>query len=444
MTVKNNTSRRDFLKISASGLAGAYLLSGFTPRVYGANDRLGVAVMGVNSRGHELARNFARNKYCDIIHICDVDSRAAEKTAAEVEKMTGKSPQCTVDFRKALDSRDVQALVIAAPDHWHLHASILALKAGKHVYVEKPCGHNPGEGELLIEAQKKYGKILQMGNQQRSSNHTIEALRLVKEGIIGRVYQGKAFYANTRGTIGRGKPAPIPRWLDWELWQGPAPRLEYKDNIVHYNWHWFWRWGTGEACNNGTHEVDVCRWFLDVDYPAKVSSTGGRYHFDDDWEFYDTQTIGWEFEGKKSLIWECRSCNGRPIEKRGRGSIIYGDGGTLIVDRNGYELFDNKNVLIKKTTAGEVNATMDITGGGGSLTGDHIANFVDAIRLDTKQNSPIAEGHKSVLLCHLGNIAQKMGRSLDIDPRSGRILHDPEADKLWGREYEPGWEPSLT
>jgi predicted dehydrogenase len=444
MNEKTFDTRRDFLKVSTLGLAGVYVFSRFPSKISGANDRLGVAVMGVNSRGHELARTFAQNKHCDILHICDADSRASEKTAAAVEELTGKRPQCTADFRRALDSRDVQALVIAAPDHWHALASILALKAGKHVYVEKPCGHNPREGELLIEAQKKYGGILQMGTQQRSSNHTREALELVKEGLIGRVYQGKAFYANTRGPIGRGKPAAVPPWLNWELWQGPAPRVEYRDNVVHYNWHWFWRWGTGESCNNGTHEVDVCRWFLDVDYPVKVSSTGGRYHFEDDWEFCDTQTIGWEFEGRKSLIWESRSCNGRPIEKRGRGSVIYGEGGTLVVDRNGYELYDNKNTLIKKTTAEEVNATMDITGAGGSLTGDHIANFVDAIRLDKKQNSSISEGHKSVLLCHLGNIAQRMGRSLDIDPRSGRILRDPEAMKFWSRDYEAGWEPSLT
>jgi predicted dehydrogenase len=443
MKERNRLSRRNFLITSTTGLAGAYLFNRIPPRIYGSGERLGVALMGVNSRGHQLARDFAQNPYCEILFICDVDSRAAAKTAALVEELTGRRPQCLTDFRRALDSKDIQALAVAAPDHWHAHAAIMALKAGKHVYVEKPCSHNPREGELLLAAEQKYGKVIQMGNQQRSSLHTIEALNRVREGIIGRVYLGKAFYANTRGSIGRGKESAVPEWLDWELWQGPAPRVNYRDNVVHYNWHWFWRWGTGEACNNGTHEVDVCRWFLGVDYPLKVSSTGGRYHYEDDWEFADTQTIGWEFEGRKSLVWEGRSCNGRPIENRGRGAVIYGDGGTLIVDRNGYEIFDDKNTLIKKASAGEVNATMDLSGAGGSLTGDHIANFLDAIRLGKKLHAPITEGHRSVLLCHLGNIAQKVGRTLEIDPVNGRILDDGEAMKMWSRDYEPGWEAHL-
>ncbi len=440
---ENATSRREFIKTTAAGMAGTMLAAGWPSRIRGANERFRVAVMGVNSRGHELALEFARIPSADVVYVCDVDSRAAAKTAGSVEKTSGSAPKSIKDFRHALDDPGIDALVIAAPDHWHTPASILALKAGKHVYVEKPCGYNPREGELLIAAQKKYGRVVQMGNQQRSSPHTIEALEKIRGGVIGRLYLGKAFYANTRGPIGRGRPAAVPDWLDWELWQGPAPRTEYRDNIVHYNWHWFWHWGTGESCNNATHEVDICRWFLDAGFPNKVSSTGGRYHYEDDWEFYDTQYIGWEFEGRKSIFWEGRSCNGRVVEGRGRGAVLYGEGGTLVVDRNGYELYDNKNSLMEKKAAADITATLDTAGAGGTLNARHIANFIDAVRKGAPQNAPIDEGHKSVLLCHLGNISQKMGRSLHVDPGSGHIVDDRDAVTMWSREYQPGWEPKV-
>lgn len=428
------------MKTTAAGVAAASLVSTIPSRVLGANDKVRLAVMGVNGRGNGMAGEFSQNPNVEVTWICDVDTNAIKKAQKTVEKASGQKPNGETDIRKVLEKQDVDALYIAAPDHWHAPATLMALKAGKHVYVEKPCGHNPREGELLVEAQKKYGKVVQMGNQQRSSWHTMQALEKVRDGIIGRPYMGKAFYANGRGPIGVGKPAPVPEWLNWELWQGPAPRVDYRDNIVHYNWHWFWRWGTGEALNNGTHEVDICRWFLDVDYPTKVTSTGGRFHYDDDWEFYDTQYIGWEFEGRKAILWEGRSCNSMPIRERGRGSEIYGDNGTLLIDRNGYIFYDKKNKVIEEVKSSEDNASMDTTGIGGSMNGAHIANFINAIIKNEKQNSPIDIGYKSVLLCQLGNIAQAKERSLTIDPRNGRIVDDPEAMKMWQRDYEPGWE----
>ena len=444
MEQKNLKTRREFLQKSAGCMAGTTAAFAFLgSRAFGANERFRVAVMGVNSRGHALAGEFAKAEECEVAYVCDVDERAYARTGAMVEKVQGKAPAGIEDFRRALDDKNVDALVIAAPDHWHTPAAVLALKAGKHVYVEKPCGHNPREGELLVEAQRKYGKVVQMGNQQRSSPHTIQAISKLREGIIGRPYLGKAWYANTRGSIGRGKAAPVPDWLNYELWQGPAPRAPYKDNVIHYNWHWFWRWGTGEACNNGTHEVDVCRWALGVDFPVRVGSTGGRFHFDDDWEAFDTQVMGFEFEGRKAIFWEGRSCNGRPVEGRGRGAAIYCTEGTLVVDRNGYTLYDKKNKEMETVTAKDMNDTLDTTGAGGSLNGLHIANFLAAVREGAKQHSPIDEGHKSVLLCHLGNIAQRLDRSLRCNPKTGRILDDPDAMKLWSREYEPGWEPRV-
>ncbi len=441
MEIKNTSSRRDFMKTTTAGLAGAAVLSAASSsRVLGANEKIRVAVMGTNSRGSALAQEFAKAQNSEVAYICDVDSRVVEKTVAQITKIQGNKPKGTDDVRKALDKKDVDVLVIAAPDHWHAPATVMALKAGKHVYVEKPCGHNPREGELLIQAQKKYKKIVQMGNQQRSSPHTIQAMQELKEGKLGRPYFGRAWYANARGPIGRGTVAPVPEWLNWELWQGPAPRVDYRDNVVHYNWHWFRRWGTGESCNNATHEVDVCRWALEVGYPVKASSSGGRFHYDDDWEFYDTQMMSFEFEGKKMISWEGRSCNKKQVEGRGRGSDIFCTDGTLVIDRNGYVMYDKNNKEIKKVDAGDKNATMDTSGAGGSLNGMHIANFLDAIRTGAQQNSPIDEGHKSVLLCHLANISQEVGRTLDIDPRNGRIVNDAEAMKMWDRDYEPGWE----
>ena len=318
--------------------------------------------------------------------------RVTEKVVAGIPKAKGIS-----DFRRALEDTGVDALAIAAPDHWHAPATLLALDAGKHVYVEKPCGHNPHEGELLVAAQKRHGKIVQMGNQQRSARTSIEVIEAVHGGLIGRPYFGKAWYANTRGPIGNGKVGSVPEGLDYDLWQGPAPHTPYRDNVVHYNWHWFWRWGTGEICNNGTHEIDVCRWALDVDFPTRVTSAGGRYHFDDDWEAYDTQVASYEFEGGKSITWEGRSCNGRPVEGRGRGASIHGEKGTVVLDRSGYIVYDNDNKEIRKDLDETNEDSLDTRGGGG-MTAAHIANFLESIRGREKQRAPIDEGHKSVLL----------------------------------------------
>ena len=418
--------RRTFLATTAGLVLG---------RGASANDRISVAVMGVNGRGAVLAKTFAAQPNTDVSYICDVDMRVTDKVVSEMSKAKGVS-----DFRRALEDKDVDALAIAAPDHWHAPATLLALDAGKHVYVEKPCGHNPREGELLVEAQKRYGHIVQMGNQQRSARTSIEIIDAIHNGLIGRTYFGRAWYANTRGPIGHGKVAEVPEGLDYDLWQGPAPHTPYRDNVVHYNWHWFWRWGTGEICNNGTHEIDVCRWALDVDYPTRVTSAGGRYHFDDDWEAYDTQVASFEFDDGKTITWEGRSCNGRPIEGRSRGASIHGEKGTVVLDRNGYVVYDNDNNEIKSDLNESKEDVLDTRGGGG-MTAAHILNFLEAVRGKEKPRGPIDEGHKSVLLCHLGNIAQRTGRALRCDGKTGHIVDDSKAMKLWSREYASGWAP---
>lgn len=444
-------SRRDFLKKSVAGTALFTLggvLPGFSPKSYanilGANEKVNVGVMGVNSRGLALATNFALQPNCNVTYISDVDTRATEKCIAAVEKAQNRKPKDEPDFRKALESKDMDALIVAAPDHWHAPAAILASKAGKHVYLEKPCSHNPHEGELLIAAQKKYNNVIQMGNQRRSWPNVANAIREVHNGVIGRVYFAKGWYTNNRESIGIGKPAAVPSWLNYDLWQGPAPRREFKDNIVHYNWHWFWHWGTAESLNNGTHMLDIMRWGMNVDYPTRVSSNGGRFHYQDDWETPDTQVINLDFGSKGSMTWEGRSCNGKLIEGSGVGLIFYGEKGALQIDGgNSYKIFDLKNNIVKEVKNDLPIDPRNNMNPSQALDAFHFQNFFDGIKKGTKLASDIVSGHQSTLLCQLGNIAYRTGTTLDIDPATGRIKNNKAANKLWKREYEKGWEPTV-
>lgn len=445
----NTRNRRAFLKKAAAGAAAASfggVLPAFSAASYGniigANDRVSVAVMGVNSRGLAVASNFARQENCEVRHVCDVDSRATEKCMAALAPIQKKAPKATPDFRKALEDKDLDALVVTAPDHWHAPAAILACKAGKHVYLEKPCSHNPREGELVVEAAKKYQRVIQMGNQRRSWPNVVEAIREVHEGTIGRPYFARTWYTNNRESIGIGKPAAVPSWLDYELWQGPAPRTPFKDNVVHYNWHWFWNWGTGEALNNGTHMVDLARWGLQVDYPTLVTSAGGRYRYDDDWETPDTQVITMNFDNKTSITWEGRSCNGVHNEGSSVGVIFYGEKGAIYIDSgNSYKVFDLKNNLVKNVENDVKVDPRNASNPSQLLDGFHLQNFLEGIRKGAPQAADILGGHKSTLLVQLGNIAQRSGDTLRIDPASGHIIGNPAAEKFWSREYAPGWEP---
>lgn len=437
-------NRRTFVKNTSLATAGITILN--FP-VFGKNapsNKVILAVMGVNSRGAYLAESFAKLPNVEIAYLCDVEEQAIANGLKPFANATRK-PVVIKDIRELVAKKDFDALLIAAPDHWHAPASILGVTNDKHVYVEKPCGHNPYEGELLTQAMTKYGKLIQMGNQRRSFPNLIEAVRLVKEeNIIGNAYFGKAWYANNRKSIGFGKKIPVPGTLNFDLWQGPAPRRDYKDNLVHYNWHWFWHWGTAETCNNATHEIDCCRWFLGVDYPTKVTSSGGRYAFKDDWETPDTQTASFEFGENKSITWEGRSCNVFPVEGAGRGFIIYGDKGTLInYGDDDYKIVDYANKLVKEVKSDAKNDANNPVSASGNLDLYHFNNFIKSIKGEAKLNAPVNEGHKSVLLCHLANIAQRTGNTLHCDPKNGHILNDKKAMKLWGREYEKGWEPKL-
>jgi predicted dehydrogenase len=392
-----------------------------------ANDTIVLAIMGTNGRGTDLAQGFARERGCEVAFVCDVDQRAIGKGQQAVESSASKRrPEGVGDFRKVLDDKSVDALVIAAPDHWHAPATILACAAGKHVYCEKPCCHNPHEGELMVQAARKHNRVVQIGTQRRSTPAVIEAIAQLRNGAIGRVLMGRAWYNNKRPSIGHGSTAPVPSWLDYALWQGPAPERPFRDNVVHYNWHWFWHWGTGELGNNGIHGIDVVRWGMDVNYPTRVTAGGGKYRWDDDQETPDTHNVTFDFDGK-SLVWEGRSWSPRGFEGSGFGMAFYGDEGTLVVGEDSYKIFDMKNTEAK-------------TGGrsGGEF---HLANFLDCVRSGKRPNADIEEGHKSTLLCHLGNIAYRTGRVLSIDPTNGHIKNDSEAEGLWRREYRGGWEP---
>ncbi len=441
-------TRRDFIKKSI-GSAAAISVGGTLPafgaksyaNIIGANEKIIVSMMGVNSRGKSLAKNFSRQENCEVAHICDVDSRAITACAEAIKDRQARVPVGFTDFRKSLESKDIDALVIAAPDHWHAPASLLALQAGKHVYVEKPCSHNPKEGEMLVAATARYGKVVQMGNQRRSWPNVVAGIQALKSGAIGRVYFGKGWYTNNRASIGIGKKVAPPEWLDWDLWQGPAPRKDFKDNLIHYNWHWHWHWGTGEALNNGTHMIDLLRWGMEVDYPIRVSSNGGRYRYKDDWETPDTQVITLDFDNNTSMSWEGRSCNGKNIEGSSVGVMFYGEKGSMLIPGgNSHTIFDLKSNIVKRAADDQKIDPRDLANPAEHLDALHIRNMFDGITKGTKLHADIDSGHKSTLLVQLGNIAQRMEKSLDIDPKTGHILNDKKAKKYWSRTYEKGWE----
>ncbi len=447
----NPLSRRQFMGQTLAGTAALTLggmLPGFSPKSYarilGANERVQVGVMGVNSRGLALATTFGLQPNCEVRSVSDVDTRAAEKCIAAVEKIGRSKPHNKPDFRNALDDKDLDALVIAAPDHWHAPAAILASKAGKHVYLEKPCSHNPHEGELLVAVQKKYKNVIQMGNQRRSWPNVAAGVRAVLAGEIGRAYFAKGWYTNNRPSIGIGKETAVPSWLNFDLWQGPAPRMAFKDNLLHYNWHWFWHWGTGESLNNGTHMLDLMRWGLGVDYPTRVTSSGGRYRYKDDWETPDTQVINLEFANNTAMTWEGRSCNGRTIEGSSVGVVFYGDKGSLQIEPgNSYKVYDLENKLVREVKNDVVVNERDKMNPSQALDAIHIQNFFDGIKKGTALNSDILSGHQSTLLCQLGNIALRSGSTLNIDPSNGHINGNKAAQQYWKRDYQRGWEPTL-
>jgi predicted dehydrogenase len=416
--------RRGFLGTSI--VAGSLVAAGSLAYAQkeSANERIRIGVMGVNGRGSALARGFASQPNCEIAYICDVDNRAIGKA---VNLLKGRpAPKTTADFRNILDDKEVDVLICAAPNNWHAPATIMACKAGKHVYVEKPCSHTAEEGELALQAARKYNRVVTMGTQRRSWPAIREGIQKIHEGELGKVRYARTWYNNRRGSIGTGKQSAAPDWLDFNLWQGPATDQPFKDNIVHYNWHWHWHWGNGELGNNGIHALDVARWGLQVEFPKRVVSAGGRYRYDDDQETPDTQNVAFEFDDCQ-ISWEGLSCSPLGFENSMFGISFHGDEGSLVIDGGGWRTYDMRNKETGKNS-----------GGGGDAT--HQANFLDCIRNGGTPNADIQEAHRSTLLCHLGNISQRSGRALTTDPKNGHILGDEKAAGMWGREYRKEYE----
>ena len=438
------TTRRKFITNSVLGLAGVGLASNVWGsqwgNIIGANDRVNLAFMGIRSRARALIESSFDCPNVNILYSCDVDEKILTEHNAWIEKKIGYVPKVVKDFRRILDDKEVDAVFIATPEHWHAPMAIMALQAGKHVYVEKPCSHNITENEMLIAAQKKYGKLVQMGNQQRSAVSSIQAIKDIRDGIIGEAYKGEAYYSNNRGSIGIGKVVDVPSHLDWDMWQGPAPRKAYRDNIHPYNWHWFKHWGTGEIHNNGTHEIDVCRWALGVGMPTSVTSFGGKYTFQDDFEFPDNQEVTYTFEGNKLITWTGHSRGLIQPKQPGRGITIYGSKGVITLSRDSYELYDLGGKLIKQQLEASKSGTTDLQGGG-DLTTMHINNFFNGIRKGEVLNAPIHDGAISTLYCHLGNLAQEAGETLHIDAKTGKIKNNKKIKNsiTLAREYDKNW-----
>lgn len=431
--------RRSMMK--GVGAAGAMAMSARSyARILGANDRIRVGIVGVNGRGQAHMSAFTKQPNTEVTHFADVDSAVLAKRADGFAKRHGHKVETTGDYRRLLDAKAVDVITVATPDHWHAKVAIDAMNAGRNVYIEKPIGIAPAEGEALIAAQKRTGRVLQVGNQQRSSVETRQLLDLVRAGELGEVYEAQTWYANNRKSIGKGEIVAPPANLDWAMWQGPRPRGPYRSNLVHYNWHWFWKYGTGELCNNAMHELDVARWLMGLAYPTSATARGGRrFYRDDDWEMYDSLALTLGFEDGRSIRWDGESCNGMLRYGRGRGVLLLGTKGSAVVDRNGFELYDLAGKQIREVKAAAESETTG-TVGEGALDVLHAANFLGVIRgTESALHSPIVEGHISTTLCHLGNIAYRTGGSLTLDPKTGKP-REAAAQKLWSVDYEPGWE----
>lgn len=391
---------------------------------------LSIGVMGVNGRGNALARGFANLENCSVDWLCDVDSRALPRCTNALTKAGHKAPKTTADYRDLLDDDALDAIVVATPNHWHAPATIAGCAAGKHVYVEKPCSHNAQEGEWSIAAAEKHQRIVQMGTQRRSWPAIREAVQRLNDGVIGDVLYARTWYNNRRGAIGKGKIAPPPEWLRWDLWQGPAPRHDYRDNLVHYNWHWHWDYGNGELGNNGIHALDVARWGVGVTFPTRVTAGGGKYRHDDSQETPDTMMVTFDFPEQRSITWEGLSWSTLGPHDSRFGISFHGTEGALVIRDASYVRFDNQAKVVEEQS-----------GSGGDPA--HLSDFVSAIAEQRPSNANIVEAHRSTLLCHLGNIAYRTDSVLQVDPKTGHIRDNSAAKALWGRTYEPGWEPTF-
>lgn len=418
-------ARRQFLQTAAAGTV-ALMNSGAVKAA--ANDKVVVAIIGNGGQGKGHVKSYAALPNVEVAYVCDVD----EARVAEAKKIV-PGAEAVADFRRILDDKSVDAVSIATPDHWHTPAALLALAAGKHVYVEKPCSHNVQEGRWLVEAAKQSGKVVQHGTQSRSAPFIQTAINILREGTIGTILVARAWNVQFRPPIGKARPSEAPAGLDYDTWVGPAPMVPYQSNRQHYSWHWWYQFGTGDAGNDGVHEIDIARWGLGVNvHPTNVGAVGGKYVHDDDQEFPDTMTAVFDYPGdgqigqRRQLIFEMRLWSKYHPSNIDNGNEFLGTKGRMLLTKRGkLEVFDEKGQRIDVKLPDDKSVGLR----------NHQQNFVDAIREGTAVNADAMTGHLSSTLPHLGNIACRVGRSLRFDPVKEQIIGDDDANALLRRSY---------
>jgi predicted dehydrogenase len=390
-----------------------------------------VAIIGIRGRGRNLANEFALLPEANLVYFVDVDENVLKQVTDGFEKKHGKRPKVLGDMRRVFEDKSIDAVAIATPDHWHAPAAIMACQAGKDVYVEKPCAHNMREGRMLVEAARKYQRIVQHGTQARSRASTRKAIEIVHSGKIGKVLMAKAWDVQKRKVIGHKPDSPVPPGVDYDTWVGPAEWMPFNENRFHYNWHWHWNFGTGDMGNDGAHQVDQARWALGVDYPTEISGIGRKLFFEDDQITPDTMVINFNYPGKV-LMFEMRIWNPYKMEGVDNGIAVYGSDGMMQIGRwddgAGWKLFDTKGKVV-------MSSEDDKETGGES----HVANFVNCVRSRQKPNAEIEVGYMSALHLHLGNIVARVGRTLKFDARTESFVGDAEANALLGRKYRQHW-----
>lgn len=386
-------------------------------------ERIEVAVIGVRNQGRVLTGAFAGQPDVQVRTICDVDRVQAEATAAGLSESQHVPPRIETDFRRVLDDPAIHAVVVATPDHWHAPIVLQACAAGKDVYVETPCSGTIAEGYWMLAAAQQHRRVVQTGLQERSGVHFQSAIDLLRSKALGSVRLARAWVVHRRKPIGHKPISVPPETVDYNQWLGPAAAREFDANRFHFNWRWFWDYGGGELTHWGSHWLDVARWGLGVDWPVRVSACGGKLHFVDDQETPDTLTVHYEYHGRM-LQWEHRLWSGHGIEGRNAGVAFYGENGTLIVDRGGWKVYDRSDALVSD---------------GSELQTSHVRNFVDCVKSRQTPNAPLSVGHVSAGLCHLGNIAYRLGRDIRFDPQQLRCPHDAAATALLTRSYRRGF-----
>ncbi len=438
-------ARRGFLKSSAAVAAGVSVLGAPALAGVGANDRVRVAVVGVGGRGqnHLQALGELAPQGVELAALCDCDQASLGRSVAAVEKLAGKKPRAERDLRKLLDDKSIDAVTFATPNHWHSLGVIWACQAGKDAYVEKPGSHNLFEGRKMVEAARKYQRIVQHGTQCRTSPNIREGIQKLRDGAIGEVYLARAVVFKIRGAIGRIKPEPVPAGLDWNAWLGPAPEQPYCATRRR-GWHYLWDFGNGQLGNQGVHQMDLIRWGLGLDaHPTRIQSLGGRYTHDDDQQTPDTQVCAFEFAGREALV-EVEVRNWYTNTEAGMGdrypfvdhqSVV----GVIFLGRDGYMLFPDYSSYYSFLGRDRQPGPSKAVQGEPMMDTDHFRNWIAAVRSRKPGDlhAEIEEGHRSSALCHLANIAQRTRRTVVLDPKTERFVGDDEANALLSRQYRP-------